>query len=227
MIFSGITPTQVEHIVTRVSAERYGNNVVPKWVKHQHLPTWLSANRFRGQITVYRSDGPGARRAASGRRLVAACWHVFRDVIGPMLMEHGARRITTSIANYTRDNWEETFPGTAYRNVGSLIDPVDLDETCDCEISSTDSSSRPVRRESAATRPHSRPLFPQSPLFEKGEGYLDALARIDRVLAGAEYVKMGECATCGNPTGSSDMVWCSFDCQTTYQAHSVGVQPQF
>lgn len=212
MIFSGITPAQVEQIVAQVSVEHYAGNVVPEWVKYGRWgPTTLSATRFRGQIVVWDSYGRGARRSGTGRRMPAACWHVFRDVLGPMLLEHGARRISTSQASYTPENWEELYPCTAYRNVGSLVHPVELRNTCDCNA------------RGSATAPHRRTLFPPSPIMESDENYQASLARIDEVLAGVVAVSVGSCATCGNPTGSADMVWCSHDCQAVYQAKQAGL----
>jgi len=86
-----------------------------------------------GRLTVESSRGPGARRSWNGRRMPAACWHAFRDVVRVILEDNPDATVSTSMARYTAENFEETYPETGNVSIGSLFQPVYMPELCDCE----------------------------------------------------------------------------------------------
>ena len=101
MVISGLTVADFEAIVQQVSEQHYDGNVVPEWRKYRAgAPSLLNAKgtRFRGRVVVMDSSGSGARRSWTGRRMPAACWHVFRDVVrehaaGVIVVTHDERAL--------------------------------------------------------------------------------------------------------------------------------------
>lgn len=129
MLVTGLPLDKFREITDRVSAEKYSGNVV---VHHDAHP--LSGNRFRGRLWVQSSRGPGARRSWSGRRMPAACWHAYRDVLMAVFDEYPNARVQTGMATYRgRDGFMSAYPGTAYTNVGSMMQPAYMPDLCECE----------------------------------------------------------------------------------------------
>lgn len=96
MLLWGLTETEVRATIARVSADKYGGNLRPGvggYAVRQEGP------RVRFTIGVESSRGPGARRAASGRRLAAASWQAHYDVMAA-LFDAGATRIASGMADY-------------------------------------------------------------------------------------------------------------------------------
>ena len=136
MRLRGITLAQFELAVDRVNrmtnAEgvSYGGNL---HVHHDAHETGSRVITTVGRLDVLSSRDPGARRSWNGRRTKAACWHAFRDVIAELFVINPDAVVTTSMARYTSDNWEETYPPTGNVNVGSMVAPAYMPELCDCE----------------------------------------------------------------------------------------------
>lgn len=131
MEFKGITPDEVEAIVYAVGQQHYGDNLTVDWERRPKVVA--RGARWRGRIVPRSSYGQGARVSATiGRRQRAACWHAFRDVFGAIFDARPEARISTSLARYTFDNFLDTFPATAYENVGSQIRPITMPELCYC-----------------------------------------------------------------------------------------------
>jgi hypothetical protein len=197
MEISGITPGQMATIVAAVSHERYSGNVVPGW---SDWPNVLNAagTRFRGRVIVKSSKGAGARRSWSGRRMPAACWHVFRDVFRSAFAVYPGAKFNTSLARYTASNFESTYPETGVQNIGSMMSPVTMPELCAC-ADSDNGGWEPV----LIRRPDTN--------WQPPDPYV---VRLDAAL----NVKAGECAWCARPTMGAVAVWCSQGCQENWQA---------
>ena len=86
-----------------------------------------------GRLSVVSSSAQGARRSWNGRRMPAACWHAFRDVVRDVLENNEDAVVTTSMARYTLKNFDDTYPATGDRNIGRMIQPAYMPELCDCE----------------------------------------------------------------------------------------------
>lgn len=146
MIFTGITPDEVAAITAQVSGQYYDGNPVVEWVKNPRMaPNLLNqkGTRFRGRIVVYDSHGAGSRTSWSGRHGPWACWHVFRDVLQVVIMARGAN-VTTGMARYTPETWEERYPRTGTKNIGSYARPVSMLDLCNCEGGAYD-APQPLR----------------------------------------------------------------------------------
>lgn len=85
-----------------------------------------------GRLDVLNSRESGARRSWSGRRTRAACWHAFRDVIRDILEHNPEATVITSMARYTPENFEDTYPATGDQNIGSMFEPAYMPDLCDC-----------------------------------------------------------------------------------------------
>jgi hypothetical protein len=136
MRLRGITLDDFRASVARVNASTsedgiaYSGNLAVHPDARQHgvrVPT------VSGRLYVLDSRAPGARWAVSGRRMPAACWHAFRDVYRDLLQHHPDLVITTAMARYTSENFEDTFPSTADVNVGNMMQWVSMADLCNCE----------------------------------------------------------------------------------------------
>ena len=129
MLVTGLSLDKFKEITDRVSADKYDGNVV---VHHDAHP--LSGNRFQGRLWVQSSRGPGARRSWSGRRMPAACWHAYRDVLMAVFSEYPDAIARTGLATYRGlEGFLRDYPATGERNVGSVMQPVTMPELCDHE----------------------------------------------------------------------------------------------
>lgn len=114
--------------VERVNASYDGNlSIHPDaYEKGVRVPTVV------GRLWVEDSRGTGARTSWSGRACKAACWHAFRDVIRDVLDNNPRAVVVTSLARYTKENFEDTYPSTGYVNVGSMASPAYMPNLCNC-----------------------------------------------------------------------------------------------
>lgn len=202
MEVKGMTPDQLRAVVDQVSRDHYGGNIMVDWERSSPRLLNQRGTRFRGRVLARSSRGPGARRSWSGRRLTAACWHVFRDVIREALRQYPDAAFRTSMARYTAANFEDTYPATGYRNVGSMMCPVTMPELCD---HSDDAGwvPEPVReRRERPTPPVPRPTDEQ--LWA---------ARLDAILG----ITPGRCGWCHKSTGSDASMWCTEECHDAWQ----------
>lgn len=136
MQITGITPHQFLEAVRKVSA-RYGDNLDAEFGSQQ------SATRFRARVVPIVSgattcapgvSAPGARKSWSGRRIKAACWHAYRDVLIEVFAINPDARVYTAMAKYKGvDSFNEQFPRTADQNIGSMMSPAYMPELCECE----------------------------------------------------------------------------------------------
>jgi hypothetical protein len=87
----------------------------------------------RGRVLPVTSRSEGARRSWTGRRVPAVCWHAYRDVLAALFEQRPEATVRTALAVYRgREGFEACYPETAYRNVGSQMQPAYMPELCDC-----------------------------------------------------------------------------------------------
>lgn len=126
MKITGISAETFRSIVDTVNKDYAGNLVIENINE-------FSGNRFSAKLGTKDSRAFGSRTSASGRRGRYACWHAFRDVIAAVFEANEDARVVTGMANYKgKDVFEDLFPGTADRNVGSMIQPAYMDDLCSC-----------------------------------------------------------------------------------------------
>lgn len=123
----GITIEEFKSAVAAAS-ENYGGNLVI----HDDAKA-ISGKSSRGRVTVLDSRGWGARRSWSGRHGKWACWHAYRDVMEEIFNINSDARLRTSLAVYDGlDGFRENYPATAYKNIGSMMQPAYMPQLCDC-----------------------------------------------------------------------------------------------
>lgn len=116
---SRVTSTQLQVALARVSPA-YDYNL--KLVDDRAVPGGM---RFR--LGVFDSRKHGARTSASGRHTPSASWEAHRDFLRALFAIVPDAVVYTSLATYRgAENFEETFPETAHRNVGSMYNPVTM-----------------------------------------------------------------------------------------------------
>jgi hypothetical protein len=202
MLFSRITVAAVESCIAVVNMN-YSGNLIGEWQARANAqPTMLNdaGTRWRSRIIVADSRGPGARRSASGRRGPYACWHAFRDVFAEVFRVYPDAKISTSMATYTAGNWEDTYPATGTRNVGSMMEPRTMPQLCDC----TDAGPAPA---GAVVLRKPRPGQPTTE-------YILA------VIAGDVVPGTDECSACGRrmTEESGYGQYCNWRCMELYMA---------
>lgn len=125
-----LTFDSIVAIVNKVSNEKYNGNVRVHDDAHQ----LNKSSGFRGRIDVHNSRGEGARVSWSGRHGKWACWHAYRDVLRAILTEYPNAIVKTSMARYDGlEGFEDVYPGTAFKNIGSMMQPAYMSELCECE----------------------------------------------------------------------------------------------
>jgi hypothetical protein len=131
MQFSGLTLDEFKAITETVSNGRYNGNVKVTATNE------LGEKRFSARLYVTDSHGPGSRTSWSGRHGPYACWHAYRDVFHAMFEKYPdavARGGRFWVVVYRGlEGFLETYPDTAYKNIGSEYAPVTMPELCDCQ----------------------------------------------------------------------------------------------
>lgn len=125
----GISADKVQEVVDAIS-NTYETNVEIKEIRDVSGPRRGASATFTLRVTS--SRGRGAHIAGSGRRTVAACWHVHRDVMRALFL-FGATRIKSAFADYrSLEHFEEIHADTYTRNVGSMMQPASYGALCEC-----------------------------------------------------------------------------------------------
>lgn len=84
------------------------------------------------------SDRFRAIDAISGRRKNAVCWHGHYAAMAAIFAIETGATLETAIETYRgAAEFEELAPATAERNIGSLVEPVAMEDGCGCEGSET------------------------------------------------------------------------------------------
>lgn len=116
------------------AGETYGVHVHP-----DAKPLYYAAGKgYRGRVIAESSRSRGARRSAGsmgneGRRTNAACWHAYRDCMYAVFAIDPNAVIVTAMARYNGlAGFEENYPQTAYKNIGSEWYPAYMPDLCEC-----------------------------------------------------------------------------------------------
>lgn len=112
----------------------YGGNLTFK-----NGPDWTSGTVVRFTLRVESSGQAGAARGFSGRRSTSACWHAHRDVLAALFTLRPDAVVSTAVAKYEgASGFLDRFPDTAWRNVGSHMQPLYMVNACDCQADEED-----------------------------------------------------------------------------------------
>jgi hypothetical protein len=127
MEIRGATLADFETAVAKVSPD-YGDNLIV------HPGSHSNGRLLRARVGVLSSREPGARRSWTGRRIPAACWHAYRDVLGALFEQRPQATVRTALATYRgREGFERAYPATADLNIGSQMQPAYMPDLCSCE----------------------------------------------------------------------------------------------
>lgn len=99
----------------------YGMNLCFKTFKR------ISSNRIRFTLKVWSSQGKGARRGLTGRRIASACWHAHGDFFDTLFNFDPGAFVISRGRKVTKEagNWEDC-------NIGSITAPFYYSEACEC-----------------------------------------------------------------------------------------------
>lgn len=127
MIITGISTTELRDVVAKLNAGDYNGNIVVENAESLNS----AGTRISVKLGTADSKAYGSRTAASGRHGKYLCWHGFRDVFRAVMAVNPTAVVRSGIAVYKgRDGFENTYPDTAYKNVGSMVDPSYMPELC-------------------------------------------------------------------------------------------------
>lgn len=126
MEIKGVSLDQFRDIVKTVSDREYDGNIVVQQDAHS-----VSDNVIRARLDVVSAKRHGARysgnRMNRPRRVHAASWHAYRDVLTELFERFPNARVKSGrffVVTYDgKESFERQFPETYYANVGSLAFP--------------------------------------------------------------------------------------------------------
>lgn len=128
--------TDYANVVFALAAvsQAYKGNVTVDESSHSGAAIKKEGRAWRVKLRAVSSRGPGAKRAASGRRTVAVCWHVHREFMRAIYKGDSGARIQTALADY-RDaqDFEQKHGETANKNIGSQFAPCAYVDACECD----------------------------------------------------------------------------------------------
>jgi hypothetical protein len=123
----GLSLEDLKAIVAYVSKGDYDGNIAVERHGHGH------GKHLAARLWATDGYGPGARTSWTGRHAHAVCWHAYRDVLAELFERFPKARVRTALAVYRGlEGFERDYPTTAYRNVGSQMQPAYMPELCDC-----------------------------------------------------------------------------------------------
>jgi len=128
----------IRSVVDSVSRRLYASNLMfasSRQISGHRVRAYgdiLSFGRaLQWHLTVRDSRAPGSRISPFGRRVRAACWCAYRDVMLALFEQYPAARILTGSADYRgRDNFRATFEATGNREIGQGMR---YRNACDCK----------------------------------------------------------------------------------------------
>jgi hypothetical protein len=107
-----------------------------RWRYRMTLKLTGSTPRNQAQTARYQRRGHAryGERAEHLPRVAAVCWHGYRDWMRRIFDLDPAARMKTAAADYRRrSGFEELFEATGDRNIGSMMQPLDYRNACDCD----------------------------------------------------------------------------------------------
>lgn len=120
MIISNVTKDDIQLAINSVQ-KTYSDNAIITELDA------LNAKRTRWhvQLGVLNSNGKGARRGFSGRRIKKACWHIHGHFFAYLLARGAVIRCGALVMRCPADNWQD-------RNIGSVVNPLLFSAACNC-----------------------------------------------------------------------------------------------
>jgi hypothetical protein len=135
-VWTTLTPAEIRECAAEVGVQIHGDSIT-KVGRAWNFRLGLLSGVKRDKDHKYQ------RTSASGfnadRRVNAVCWHGHRDFMRALFRRDRDARIKSYFSDYKgSDDFEATFPETGYRNVGSMMYPMQMREVCNCALGDWD-----------------------------------------------------------------------------------------
>lgn len=125
-MITNATQKELELALKRVN-KTYKNNIKFKRLDQK------TKNRINFTLTVHSSKGLGGRIGHTGRKICACCWHGYRDFLKELFEINPNIKVISCHANYDgKDGFYQNFPDTGYKNIGSMMQPLNMMDACEC-----------------------------------------------------------------------------------------------
>ena len=87
-----------------------------------------------GPTKKYQRLGFMKNKNGSRRKINAVCWHGFRDFLIELYNISGNKfRVVTAQTTYNnKDDFYIKYPSTGENNIGSMIEPLNYEDACNC-----------------------------------------------------------------------------------------------
>jgi len=123
----GVTQGQAEAIMRKVSRKLYKGNLDFAYLEPHN-------NHVQFTLRVKDSHGRGARLGQSnGRHLISACWHAHRDLMREIFTQFPQARLVSAKAVYHgAADFTQKYVATGTGNIGSMMQPLQYDQACEC-----------------------------------------------------------------------------------------------
>lgn len=151
MLIYGMDSETVADVIREVSAESYAGNLEASRCESNGRDR-AGNPKTRFTIRVRSSFEPGHRLGqqitpnGNRRRVPAACWHVYRDVLAALLARNPDARLVSAQGDYRGARaFLDSFERTGDSNIGSQVSPLAYRDACECSPE-WDSFSPHVRR---------------------------------------------------------------------------------
>lgn len=116
MYFYKCTTEEVHRALAKANEQYEGNLELT-------APTRSGSIRLR----THRAKQLGSRLSWRGRCMVWASWEAHRDFLKALFEINPNASVRTKFANYMgKDDFEDKYPATAYRNIGSIMEPLTM-----------------------------------------------------------------------------------------------------
>jgi len=114
-----------------------------------------------------------------GRKVAAVCWHGHRDFMRALYAEDPEARIKSAVADYRgRQDFEESFGSTGFRNVGSMMYPQFAKDVCSCSYDEWDTDGT-IDGSYSVTMPQAVPLACPFVIFDVEHYRADGTCKCD------------------------------------------------
>lgn len=123
----GLTEAQLHECAEEIGVKLYEPREEGRAIRLRILPT---GERIDGDYKYQRTSASGYN---ADRRVHAVCWHGYRDFMLAVFERNPEARIKTMMADYKgREDFLSKYEETGYRNVGSMMYPMQAREVCNC-----------------------------------------------------------------------------------------------
>ena len=88
-----------------------------------------------GKSKKYQRLGFSRNKDGSRKKVNAVCWHGYRDFLIELynISANNFRVVTAQATYYNKDDFYLAYPATGKNNIGSMVDPLNYEDACNCK----------------------------------------------------------------------------------------------